>query len=111
MFYNVVGLSAIVVHLPVDQFRWSGWYICLHSSVIASFVLLCFREKWTDLNRVIKTNGKKRHWSCRLTTTSKETKIPSYVSIETIVSYLFLKVILFLYNVIDHSIYCYCLLS
>lgn len=71
--------------MPVDQFRWSGWYICLHSSIIASIVLLCLREKWTDLNRVIKTNGKKRHWSCRSTTTSTETEIPSYVSFETIV--------------------------
>ena len=109
MLYNV-GLSAIVLHLPIDQFCWSGWYICLHSSVIASLVLLWVQEKWIDLNRVIKTNCKKRHWSCQLTTTSAETKILSYVCIETIVSYSFLKVILLLYNVIDHTIYCYCLL-
>lgn len=48
----IIGLSVVAVQIPhLDQFRWPGYWIVMHSVVLAVVVLVLFRERWTDTIR------------------------------------------------------------
>ena len=50
--FMCAGLAAIVTQIPlVDEFRWSGWYLAFHGTIQMLFVLVVFKENWSDLKR------------------------------------------------------------
>ncbi len=51
-YFAYLGLSAIVAEIPnLDQFRWSGYFVAIHSVVLAVVTLVFFRERRRDLRR------------------------------------------------------------
>ena len=75
-----VGLTAIAAQLPVDQFRWSGWFLCIHSGVLLILVVVFFRERWNDIRR---TKGTVRAWQGRCPKVDlSNLPVPWYVSFD-----------------------------
>ena len=70
LYYNIV-LTIIAAQIPgLDQFRWPGYFIAIHSSLLFIVNALLFWDKWTDLNR--------KHGRCGL----RDASIPGYVSLK-----------------------------
>ena len=70
-------ITAIVSQIPLlDQFRWPGYYLCVHAFILFVVVLIFFNEKWVDINRIKKKNRKRCQW------TIKKPVVPIYVSLK-----------------------------
>ena len=74
----LIGLAAIVTQIPlVDEFRWSGWYLAFYGAIQMLFVLVVFKENWSDVKRI--------SVDCKRLSVLSGMAVPFYVSFKHVI--------------------------